>query len=281
MTRLAFFAFVTALLLCKPAISDDRDAKAPAKTKTTTTGQVVIEINGVPQVIQLDSSPGILKKQLKNITEELNKKRANTNGAAKKQTSKTQSSSGNISYHTIIVGPDGVVKEEKVEKSLDGGALNNKQIMKGLPEQARKQIEAALKQAGKNGVLQMKIGADKIPAMMSKKIDIMPLLKSAGADLPAEVRKQLMEAIQGMDASGMKVGNVQARAIVIGPDGKKQEYNFDSDTSSTPTTKNLKAAGNEGGTTKSDEKVLETLGRILERLDKIENELETLKTANE
>ncbi|MGI9444467.1 MAG: hypothetical protein ACR2N1_18485 [Rubripirellula sp.] len=281
MKKSTFFASVTAFLLCTPAISDDKDAKAPATTQTTTTGQVVIEINGVPQIIQLDSSPAILKKQLKNIAEDMNKKGANTNAASKKQTSKQQSSSGKISYHTIIVGPDGIVKEEKVEKNIDGGVLNNKQILKGLPEQVRKQVEAAMKQAGQNGVLQMKIEADKLPAMIPNKIEIMPLLKNAGADLPADVRKQLMKAMQGIDTSGMQVGNVQARAIVIGPDGKKQEYNFGSDKNSAPNTKTIKPVSKESGTTKTDKKVLETLSKILDRLEKLENELETLKKVNE
>ena len=281
MTRLTLFAYVTACLLCTPAVSDDKEATAPATTQTTTTGQVVIEINGVPQIIQLDSSPAILKKQLKNIAEDMNKKAANTKGASKKQTSKDQFSSGNISYHTIIVGPDGIVKEEKVEKKIDGSVLDNKKILEGLPEQVRKQVEAAMKQAGPNGALQIKTEADKLPAIMPNKIDIMPLLKNAGADLPADVRKQLMKAMQGMDASGMKIGNVQARAIVIGADGKKQEYNFGNDTSSTPNTKTFKPLSKENETTKTDRKVLETLSKILDRLDKIENELETLKKANE
>lgn len=277
MTRLTFFASATALLLCTPAGSNAQDAKTPAKTKTATTGQVVIEINGVPQIIELDSSPAVLKKQLKNINENMNKKGAKLSGTSKKQTSKNQSSSGNISYHTIIVGPDGVVKEEKVEKSIDGDALNRKQMLKGLPEDVRKQFEDAMKQAQQNGVLETKAEANKIPA----RIEIMPLLKNAAADLPADVRKQLMKAMQGIDASGMSVGNVQARAIVIGPDGKKQEYNFGGDTNSTPNTKTLKAAGKESATTKTDKKVLDTLSKILDRLEKIENELEMLKKANE
>ena len=273
---------MAALLFCTPAISNEKDAKAPAKEKTATTGQVVIEINGVPQIIALDSAPAVLKKQLKNITESMNKKGAKTDGTSKKQTSKNQSSSGSISFHTIIVGPDGVVKEEKGEKNLDGNLLNNKQMLKGLPEQVRKQVEEAMKKAGQTGALRMKIEADKIPAIMAKKIDIGALLKNAGTDLPADVRKQLLEAMQGMDASGMKIGNVQARAIVIGPDGKKQEYNFDSETKSTPNTKKSKAAGKESGktTTSADEKVLDTLSKILDRLEKIENELETLKKSN-
>jgi hypothetical protein len=282
MTRLTFFASVAALLFCTPAISNEKDTKAPAKEKTATTGQVVIEINGVPQIIALDSAPAVLKKQLKNITESMNKKGAKTDGTSKKQTSKNQSSSGSISFHTIIVGPDGVVKEEKGEKNLDGNLLNNKQMLKGLPEQVRKQVEEAMKKAGQTGALRMKIEADKVPAIMAKKIDIGALLKNAGTDLPADVRKQLLEAMQGMDASGMKIGNVQARAIVIGPDGKKQEYNFGSETKSTPNTKKSKAAGKESGktTTSADEKVLDTLSKILDRLEKIENELETLKKSN-
>ena len=281
MTRLSLFTYVTAFLLCTPASSDEKEAKAPEKIQTATTGQVVIEINGVPQIIQLDSSPAILKKQLKNIADDMNKKGASTKGASKKQTSKDQSSSGNISYHTIIVGPDGIVKEEKVEKKIDGSVLDNKQILKGLPEQVRKQVEAAMKQAAKNGALQIKNEADKLPAIMPNKIDIMPILKNAGADLPADVRKQLMKAIQGMDASGMKIGNVQARAIIIGPDGKKQEYNFGGDTNSTLNTKAFKPVSKENETTKTDKKVLDTLSKILDRLDKIENEIETLKKANE
>lgn len=277
MTRLTFFASATALLLCTPAVSNAQDAKTPAKTKTTTTGQVVIEINGVPQIIELDSSPAVLKKQLQSINENMTKKGAKLSGTSKNQTSKNQSSSGNISYHTIIVGPDGVVKEEKVEKNIDGNALNHKQMLKGLPEAVRKQVEDAMKQAQQNGVLEIKAEANKMPA----RIEIMPLLKNAGADLPADVRKQLMKAMQGIDASGMSVGNVQARAIVIGPDGKKQEYNFGGDTNRTPITKTLKAAGKESATTKTDKKVLDTLSKILDRLEKIENELEMLKKTNE
>lgn len=277
MTRLTFFASATALLLCTPSISNAQDAKTPAKTKTATTGQVVIEINGVPQIIEFDGSPAVLKKQLRNINDNMTKEGSKNSSTSKKQTSKSQSSSGNFSYHTIIVGPDGIVKEEKVEKKLDGDAMNNKQVLKGLPVQVRKQVEAAMKQARQNGILELPIGAEKFPA----KIDIMPLLKNAGADLPADVQKQLMKAIQGIDASGMNVGNVQARAIIIGPDGKKQEYNFGGDINSTPNTKTLKVAGKEIGTTKTDKKVLDTLSQILDRLEKIENELETLKKANE
>ncbi|MCH1438860.1 MAG: hypothetical protein L7W43_04360 [Rubripirellula sp.] len=276
MTRLNFLASAVALLFCTPAISNDQ---APAKKETDTTGQVVIEINGVPQVITLDSSPAVLKKQLKNIAEGMNKKGAKTNDASKKQTAKSQSSSGKISYHTIIVGPDGVVKEEKVEKDIAGGLLNDKQMLKGLPDEVRKQVEAAMEQAGKNGVLPMKIEAGQVPAVLPNKTAIMPWLKNAGADLPADVRKQLMEAIQGMNASNMKVGNIQARAIVIGPDGNKQEYNLGGDNNSTSNIKKSKAAEKERETamTKTDTKVLETLSKILDRLEKIENKLETLK----
>ena len=273
------------LLLCTPAISNDKDEKAQVKekaqAKAETSGQVVIEINGVPQVIKLDSSPAVLKKQLKIIADDISKNGDSANNPSKKQTSKKQASSGSISYHTIIVGPDGVVKEEKVEKNIDGALLNNKQMLKDLPEQVRKQVEAAMKQAGQKHAIQMKIEADKMPAAMPKKIDIMPLLKNAGADLPDDVRKQLMKAIQGMDASGVQIGNVQARAIVIGPDGKKQEYNFGGDTSNSPNTKMSKAAEKKSEpTTGTDKKVLETLSKILDRLDKIEKELETLKKAN-
>ena len=277
MTRLTFFASATALLLCTPSISNAQDAKTPAKTKTATTGQVVIEINGVPQIIEFDGSPAVLKKQLRNINDNMTKEGSKNSSTSKKQTSKSQSSSGNFSYHTIIVGPDGIVKEEKVEKNIDGDALNRKQMLKGLPEEVRKQFEDAMKQAQQNGVLETKAEANKIPA----RIEIMPLLKNAAADLPADVRKQLMKAMQGIDASGMSVGNVQARAIVIGPDGKKQEYNFGGDINSTPNTKTLKAAGKESATTKTDKKVLDTLSKILDRLEKIENELEMLKKANE
>ncbi len=277
MTRLTFFAFATALLIFPTAISHAQDTNNSATTKTTTTGQVVIEINGVPQIIELDSSPTVLKKQLKNISENLVKKGAQTNDSSKKRTSKSQSSSGNFSYHTIIVGPDGAVKEEKGEKNIDGGALNHKQILKELPEEIRKQFEDAMEQARQKGALDMPIGVDKKPT----KIDIIPLLKNAGADLPADVRKQLMKAMQGINASGMNVGNVQARAIIIGPDGKTQEYNFGGDINSEPNTKKLKAAGEENGTTNTDKKVLDTLSKILERLEKIESELKMLKKANE
>ncbi|MGB0762231.1 MAG: hypothetical protein ACPGPS_21965, partial [Rubripirellula sp.] len=75
------------LLLCTPAISNDKDEKAQVKekaqAKAETSGQVVIEINGVPQVIKLDSSPAVLKKQLKIIADDISK-----NGDSAKNPSK-------------------------------------------------------------------------------------------------------------------------------------------------------------------------------------------------
>lgn len=284
MKRFTLLASITTLLVfCTPAISNDKNENKQVKNKTQekveTTGQVVIEINGVPQVIKLDNSPAELKKQLQNLADGMNNKVSNPNDTSKKQTSKSQSSSGKISYHTIIIGPDGVVKEEKVEKNIGGNAFNNKQLLKDLPEQVRKQVETAMKDAGKNALLKMKIEADELPGSMpNKKVDIMPLLKNAGADLPADIRKQLLKAMQGMDASGVEIGDIQARAIVIGPDGKKQEYNFGSETNNARNIKKSKVGEKTpASTTTTDKKVLDTLSKILERLEKVENELEALK----
>lgn len=287
MNRLNIFASVTVwLLLWTPAFSNDNDTQSSAQAKSETTGHVIIEINGVPQVIELGSSPAVLEKQLKGVVEGLNKKSLKTNSRSKTQAPKTQApktqASGSFSYHTIIVGPDGVVQEAKGEQNLNGNFLDNKQMLKNLPEPVRKQIEEAMKTAGQKSGLQMKIEAGKPPTAQSKKMDIEALLKNAAADLPADIQKQLMKAIQGIDASNMNLGNVQARAIVIGTDGKMKDYNLDKDenktlkTKKTPTT----SKSNLEKTPSTDAKVMDALNQILERLDKIESELETLKKSN-
>jgi hypothetical protein len=199
------------------------------------------------------------------------------------QTSQQKASGGSISYHTIIVGPDGVVQEEKVEKNLEGDIFKNKQMLKGLPEQVRQQVEAAINKAGQNRGMQIKVDAGKNPGIMSPKTGLSSLLKDAASDLPADMRKQLMEAMKGIDASGMNVGNIQARAIVIGPDGKKQEYSFGSEQKNTPSTKEPLATkkGNTKKTPSADANVMDALNRILDRLDKIEGELKMLKNPNQ
>ena len=82
MKRFTLLASMTTLLVfCTPAISNDKNEKKPVKNKTQekveTTGQVVIEINGVPQVIKLDNSPAALKKQLQNLADGMNNKVSN------------------------------------------------------------------------------------------------------------------------------------------------------------------------------------------------------------
>ena len=279
MNRLNIFASVTVwLLLWTPAFSDDNDPQNSAKPKAVTTGQVIIEINGVPQVIELGSSPAVLKKQLLNISDGLNKKNLKTNSRSKNQAPKNQAS-GSFSYHTIIVGPDGVVQEAKGEQNLNGNFLDNKQMLKNLPEQVRKQVEEAMKTAGENAGLQMKIEAAKAPTAPLKKMDIEALLKSAGADLPVNVQKQLMKAIQGIDASDMNLSNIQAHAVVIGPDGKIKEYKLEKDENNKIKTKKTQPTSDRNlkQTPDADVKVLSALKQILQRLDKIESELETLK----
>ena len=283
MKKPAFSAVVAALLLYTPAFSKDKDANGSGKEKTETTGQVIIEINGVPQIIELNSSPAVIEKQLKNISEVMSTKKGKADSTSKKQTSKQQASGGSISYHTIIVGPDGVVQEEKIEKNLEGDIFKNKQMLKGLPEQVRQQVEAAINKAGQNRGLQIKVDAGKTPGIMSPKMDLSSLLKDAASDLPADMRKQLMDAMKGIDVSGMNVGNIQARAIVIGPDGKKQEYSFGSEQKNTPSTKEPLATkkGKTKKTPSADAKVMDALNRILDRLDKIEGELKMLKNPNQ
>jgi len=279
MNRLNIFAPVAVLLLLwTPAFSDDNAPQNSAKSKAVTTGQVIIEINGVPQVIELGSSPAVLKKQLQNISDGLNKKNLKTNSRSKNQAPKNQAS-GSFSYHTIIVGPDGVVQEAKGEQNLNGNFLDNKQMLKNLPEQVRKQVEEAMKTAGENAGLQMKIEAAKAPTAPLKKMDIEALLKSAGADLPVNVQKQLMKAIQGIDASDMNLSNIQAHAVVIGPDGKIKEYKLEKDENNKIKTKKTQPTSDRNlkQTPDADVKVLSALKQILQRLDKIESELETLK----
>ena len=195
---------------------------------------MVIEINGQPQIIELNAAPETIKKQLKIVTENLSK-----NGGKPKHgdKSKNGSSSGSFSFHTIIVGTDGAVTEEKFKKVLDGKVINDKEFLKNVPEAVRKQVMAAIKQGGLPVGIQLEIESGENPGRVMKRIAIPlnldALLKGNGKELQnrlgPEVRKQLLEAMKGIDAKGMTQGSFQGHAVVIGPDGKKQEFRFGND----------------------------------------------------
>ena len=320
MTRFAYSTGLALLLLCGLALADNKDAdnkdakhkdanhKDAAKATAITKGQVVIEINGQPQIIELNGAPDTLKKQLRIVTDKLSKNAGksktdgkstdgkSTDGKSKNGGSSTDSSSsGSFSFHTIIVGPDGVVTEEKVEKVLDGKALNDMKMLKNLPDAVRKQVEAAMKKAGVQKQIQLQLDAGKNPdaklqklGIFAKKMDLDTFLKESGKELPEAVRKQLMDAMEGMDAKGIAHGNFQGRAIVIGPDGKKQEFQFGKDQGNAPAKKiqparklkpgqKISAPVGDKAKADSDENIAKVLKQILSRLDKIEGELEARK----
>lgn len=298
MTRFAYSTGLALLFSCGFAWADDKNAKdkdakekGAAKATAITEGQVVIEINGQPQVIELNGSPDTIKKQLRIVTDKLSKNAGKSNdGKSRNGASSTDSSSsGSFSFHTIIVGPDGVVKEEKVEKVFDGKALNDMKMMKNLPDAVRKQVEAAMKKAGVQKQIQLQLDAGKNPDVKRQKlgifaneIDLDVFLKESGKELPEEVRKQLIDAMKGMDTKGISRGSFQGRAIVIGPDGKKQEYQFGKGEGNAPAKKiqpgqKISAPVGDKAKAASDENIAKVLKQILSRLDKIEGELEERK----
>lgn len=286
MTRFTYTTGLAITLFCGLACADDKDGR---KVTATTEGKVVIEINGQPQIIELNAAPETIKKQLKIVTENLSK-----NGGKPKHgdKSKNGSSSGSFSFHTIIVGTDGAVTEEKFKKVLDGKVINDKEFLKNVPEAVRKQVMAAIKQGGLPVGIQLEIESGENPGGVMKRIAIPlnldALLKGNGKELQnrlgPEVRKQLLEAMKGIDAKGMTQGSFQGHAVVIGPDGKKQEFRFgndqeikDQEIKQSP--KKLQAAVKKGATksASSDDNIAKALNQILNRLDKIEADLQTLK----
>ena len=101
--------------------------------------------------------------------------------------------------------------------------------------------------------------------------------------------------MKGIDAKGMTQGSFQGHAVVIGPDGKKQEFRFGNDQEIKQSPKKLQAAVKKGATksasseskasasseskagASSDDNIAKALNQILNRLDKIEADLQTLK----
>ena len=71
----------------------------------------MIEIDGTTQIIEPGADPALLKKQLRNISDALDNQKTKASGKDSKAIT-----GGSFTYHTIIVGPDGVVHEEKHEK---------------------------------------------------------------------------------------------------------------------------------------------------------------------
>ena len=297
MTRCAYTTGLAITLFCGLACADDKDGR---KVTATTEGKVVIEINGQPHIIELNAAPETIKKQVKIVTENLSK-----NGGKPKHgdKSKNGSSSGSFSFHTIIVGTDGAVTEEKFKKVLDGKVINDKEFLKNVPEAVRKQMMAAIKQGGLPVGIQLEIESGENPGGVMKRIAIPlnldALLKGNGKELQnrlgPEVRKQLLEAMKGIDAKGMTQGSFQGHAVVIGPDGKKQEFRFGNDQEIKQSPKKLQAAVKKGATksasseskasasseskagASSDDNIAKALNQILNRLDKIEADLQTLK----
>lgn len=269
------FTSIAILMLCTPTFAnanDTKDTKAKSKADASdrsSKGRVVIEIDGTTQIIEPGADPALLKKQLRNISEALNNQKTKASGKDSKAIT-----GGSFTYHTIIVGPDGVVHEEKHEKKLGDNLQDRKLMLKNLPEEVRKQIEAAMKKGGKPGGLQMKIEAGN-----QKEMKLDGLLKGVDSNLPAEMQKQLAEALKGISENGMSLGNMKARAIIIDSDGNTKEYSVDNDKSRMQSIKKSHdtSKANSKKTPTHDAKIMNTLQQILKRLDKIENEIDTLK----
>ena len=187
-----------------------------------------------------------------------------------------------ITGHGIVIGPDGQKREFRIgDPQVDEDAL------KGLPEPVRKRIEAAMKNQAAN----VKIGKGIMigPNGKSRLFDLgsnKEFQKSLN-DLPKDAQKTIEDALQRLNV--LSVDELGGSAIVIGPEGIKQQFDLDRLNakevnqkfviellqSSKPSTEKTEAKNSQQES--NDTKVLEKLDTILKRIESLEKEVQSLR----
>ncbi|MEM8668845.1 MAG: hypothetical protein AAGG48_15100 [Planctomycetota bacterium] len=185
----------------------------------------------------------------------------------------------------MIVGPDGEKKEFKF------GNSNATDTLKDLPEEVRIRVEKAMKGLGKDSMLGQAImispDGDKKIIRLGDNSKFDEVLK----DLPEEARAKVEEALKGVGNLSMKASN--GRAIVISPDGARNEFTFDGVAGEDvdfevlkglPGTLQYRIRKSVDGDKPTYSKAVATqdalskkLDVILKRLDKIEQELKEMR----
>ena len=173
------------------------------KEESKSTGKITIEINGKKQEFEIGDQGGNVVKKIREVI---------------KDSDNETTVEATIIGHGLIVGPDGEKKEFKL-----GHLDATKEMLKNLPEEVRKQVEKAMKDSSKGSFLGqgIMIGPDgeKKVFKLGDSLDFGEALK----ELPKEARKKIEQALK--EAGNISVQS-SGRAIVIGPDGVKNEFKF-------------------------------------------------------
>ena len=183
----------------------------------------------------------------------------------------------------VIIGPDG----EKKEFNFGDPAANNESL-KNLPNEIRIRVEKAIKDATNRAGLGQGIMIGPDGAKKYFKLGENPQFNEALKNLPEEARKRVEEAMKNV--GNISIRSTGGRAIVIDANGEKKEIRFgDGDfneeidvqvMSELPKAIQQKIQRTKQAQARSErngDSLAEKLDLILQRLDKIEAEIDELK----
>ncbi len=188
----------------------------------------------------------------------------------------------------VIIGPDGTKKEFKF-----GDPKGKHEFLEKLPEEVRQRVEEAMKLSSKKVMLGQGLVIDADGDKKVFKLGHDAHFSEAFKHLPEDARKQVEKAMRA--AGEISVKATGGRMIVIGPDGEKQEFKIgevdinEEALEGLPKMlrkrvlqkrKNVTSENADIDTSSSeklDASLSEKLDAILSRLDKIEQEIESLK----
>lgn len=250
-------------------IDEDEDQDVNEENRVKTSGKITIEIDGEKHEFKIGNQNGDVVEEIHEVI---------------KDGDHEVSIEASIFGHGLIVGPDG----EKKQFNL-GDPSASKEMLKRLPDEVRQQVEKAIKESSRGAIFGqgLMIGPD--GARKIFKLGDSPHFRRAMENLPEEARKHVEQAMK--EAHDLSIQS-SGRAIVIGPDGVKKEYKFgDTDIDEIdveifdelPKTLLRRIQRNRqdrpAKAEESNDGLADKLDLILKRLDKIEDEIQTLKNA--
>lgn len=264
---------VTIAVVTKDDDDDDKANPTTATFKIIEDDTITIVVDGKKHEMKKSEESSDVVKKIEAIIEKVG------DGAEATATAK-------ILGRAVIIGPDGEKKEFKF-----GDGESNKEMIEDLPKEIQIRVEKAMKGLSKGNLAHgIMIGPDGVQKKfnLNENAQFSEVLKG----LPEEARKKVEQAMKG--SITLKSG--EGGAIVIGTDGTERKYSFSGDIADLKDLKDLEVlqslpgklryrierstkagqAEEEVEVTKKDS-LAEKLDMIIKRLDKIEDELQSLK----